>query len=645
MFNQDYRFVCVLPHSELTTEERALKESIKGTLKQYLKASFGEDKKSQQLGIEFDNDRVTNWNFAGISRAEKLRDTSYSAKVYSGSFDFQEFFSRSVDSSKGNFYEKRVALSDPNQVLVVECPFQALADYLSDPHKMWANQSFIAEESGEAENGFEETTINFSKSDESNVEEGGSKKTDSILYLQSDASDTIYNGDSDRLIFGEQRSSINTGGDTGRGSLYDKPKILIYSLLSDDKIVEFEEKEMTFFEFLHEKDITDIYFYIGALFNTSRKPATKQDDKSGDGRWSKAREKTTNIYKDVSSEKSVSVSHFDKDELDLKVEVEDSTGKYSPISVRILHEYGDQFVTGLYHGCPVRDLPEGAKQYQLKNVMGKTDADDMWLNFSIAKREFELLRVDGNHDNNATRMVEMILSDDSLRQKYIELRDAVVSSEGSEISEKFNELSKLASRAYMKSYEDKISEMFPGDPSEYARDLAFHVLQFDILVYPIHLKTLPEYRGVNNKIGLASAREVFEQYIFADESEYSTVNRVDLYTYIRKNTVYKNGGNSPENDNDEIVWREAPSLDELRDHFDEHHSQLRPWDLGHEESGPVINKEKKYAVDPLAAISTDDFLYFPEGDISTSYRNFDDFDDFDTSNRPSGQRLGHFDTV
>lgn len=631
------KLICLYPDNELSHDEYILKKCINGTVAELLRLTFREDDKHLSMaGYDPQESRVTNWNFAGLYSAYQASDENHGdelATAYPGVFDFTEYFSRSVDASKGDFYEMRIAASDPNEVLDVDRNIENLPQYLYAPHSAWKRHEYTPRGLDSAEETRYEQ-LNQLKIDFSNAPNGAivdqdanARQADSVLLLDH----SNYNTEDDRvLVFGEQRSSVNTGGTTARGSLYDKPKAVLKGIASNLNSVkipsaairntDIEVGEKTLFEFLREdKGITRVNFFIGMLFNTIRQPAERQDDRD-DGRWSESDNQTKEIYRLCQRLNHVSVNHFDNEKLDLEVEIEDPSGKTDhSLTFRLAHEYGNHYVNALYNGFPDREFdelegfpPQG--EFNLPTVMGETDADDLWLHFSIAERENKAYYHDseGSEDgeNNAMRLVDLILNRDELREQLALFRGAVESGERERIRSVFKETRNKFADAYIEEYVDKIQDVYMGEPESYAHDLAGHVLEYDVVVAPLFLQLFPDYHEYESEEEMpreAFIRKSVEEYLYEPKSEYDGADRVAMFKAIRRSTRYERGGVYPEDPNDTIDWTSALTAGEVADKIGT--DSARPHYMDQDRRGLVQKQNSKYAVPADIADLLDEFLF------------------------------------
>lgn len=646
----DRRFICIHPDDQLNADEFILKKGIERTVGELLRLTFREDEKHLSMaGDDPRESRVTNWNFAGLWRAYAASgadETDELATVYPGVFDFTEYFSRSVDASKGDFYEMRIAASDPNEVLDVDRYLENLPQYLYAPHLAWKEHEYTPGELGSDErrryDELDALDIDFTVAPSgANVDtEANTRQADSILLLDHSHLDNNVNN---LLVFGEQRSSVNTGGTTARGSLYDKPKALLRGLANDVEVVHLEPDltytdigiqadRLTLFEFLLENEIQNVHFYIGMLFNTVRQPAERTDDRAN-GRWSESENQTENMRNLCTRLDNVTIREFDADRLDLIVDIDDPTGRTDrTLTFRLAHEYGNHYANAIYNGYPDRDfdripgLPAQGR-FDLPKVMGETEADDLWLNFSITERENKAFYYgtddEGAGQNNAMRMVDQILGDDDLREQLSDFRDAAQSGDRETLTEAFTDSQAVFAEAYLENYRDAIVEVYGGEnPRQYAYDLAAHVLCYDVIVAPIFLKTLPDYHHYDSEEEmprLAFVRKSMEEYLYEPTSNYSGTDRVAMFKAIRGRTRYERGGATPAGPDDEIDWSSAPTAGTIADDLDV--DTVRPHYMDEDRRGLVksnkVSGRNRYAVPADIASELDEFLFEGEAGDST----------------------------
>jgi hypothetical protein len=77
-----------------------------------------------------EGDQLTNQSVGGILRAEQLAESDPGDRLPAASgglFTVNEYFFRSFEASKGNFFERVIASKDPNQVLDVDRTLKNLA--------------------------------------------------------------------------------------------------------------------------------------------------------------------------------------------------------------------------------------------------------------------------------------------------------------------------------------------------------------------------------------------------------------------------------------------------------------------------------------------------------------------------------------
>lgn len=641
MSTPNREFICIHDDNHLNNEEYILKKTISRTVGELLRLTFREDDKHLSMAGEDPREsRVTNWNFAGLWRAYKAvgEETSDElATVYPGVFDFTEYFSRSVDASKGDFYEMRIAASDPNQVLDVDRNLENLPQYLHASHLAWKTHEYTPGElERDEQNRYDELNdigIDFDVApSDADVDTGANtRQADSILLLDHPHPET--GEDSKLLVFGEQRSSVNTGGTTARGSLYDKPRALLKGLASEVPVVQLDSKlsetdlgtnadELTLFEYLHLNDVDRVHFFIGMLFSTLRKPATRRDDQN-DGRWSESVKQTKQIKRYCNRHKNIELVNFDASKLNLEINITDPTGKSDhTLEFRLAHEYGNKYVNALYNGYPAREFDDSeylpsVGRTDLPEVMGETTADDLWLNFSITERENKAFYYGGGEGedgkNNAMRMVDQILDTPELRAQLRVFRTTVQEGTREDVETVFAETQTKFAEAYLSEHADFIRAIYGEDPAIYARDLAAHVLSYDIIVSPLYLKLLPsyhEYEDEDEMPRFARLRKSFEEYLYQPKAEYSGTDRIAIFREIRRQTRYVRGGRKPADEEDEIDWTKAPTAGEIAAELGV--NRVSPYYMDQDRHGLVHSNDSsggnRYAIPADIAHRLDEFI-------------------------------------
>lgn len=634
--------ICIYPDDELDSDEYILKQGIRKTVAELLRLTFREDDKHMSMaGHDPRESRVTNWNFAGLWRAYDSTDRypdDELARVYPGIFDFTEYFSRSVDASKGDFFEMRIAAADPSFVLDVDRDLQNLPQYIYAPSFAWRDLHFtdgnpLTEQEREKYEMLDRLSIDFAQAPESaNVDhEANTRQADSVLLHEHNVSDI----ESKRtLVFGEQRSSVNTGGTTARGSLYDKPKALLKGLGSDSEVVDASARHdlenvslpsdsLTMFDLFQANSIDQVNFFIGMLFNTIRQPAVQDDDRKN-GRWSESVNQTNNIESLCGRLDNVTVDSFDTDRLDLKITIQDPTGQTDrSLSFRIAHEYGNHYVNALYNGYPEHEFDQhsflpAVGEYDLATVMGETSADDLWLNFSIAERENKAfyygMEDEQEGKNNAMRMVEMILDSKELRDKLASFRTSVENGDRDGIRTAFIQTCTEFGEAYHDSFESHISPIYAGEELSYAYDLAIHILSYDVIVSPIYLKLLPDYKQYvalkEDLPRMASVRKSMEQFVYEQKEEYNGADRVAIFKAIRAGTEYVNGGLRPDSPTDTIDWSSGLTSSEVANKINAESTSPHYLEGNNHNliKSKEIRREKKYAVPADISMELDEFI-------------------------------------
>lgn len=600
------RLAYLLRETHRSSYEEIHRMRIQDLVEKTTRYTFFEDQKTERIERETertDRDasikgRVTNQEIASLRRAGNVGRTvdSVLPGLYPGGFDFTEEFSRSMDGRKGPFFENVITCSDPRQVLSSGRELKNLLQYLVAPRRAWydnkatpnynaddANQDLI--DQATLYQAFSEYPLDFS-----NVSASGSqhekRKSDAVVVTN--RPDLVgENKNSQILIFSEHRSSVTTGGQTARASLFDKLEALIDVLSNSSPVVsipapnelnpkitdevrslpdKFEFRtSYTFFELLDKFDIDQIYIYVGTLFNEGRGIATATDDET-EGRLSEYRNQV-NTFKDQCERRELPYTQVGKATPDLDITIpgpEDDRSK----EIHLRFTYGDEHVDAVYNG-PLPETHTKATEYTqmtISDVFEPVNIDDLWLNYSVSQRERQATSIlqqrigETVYENNATQLAHAVLRDNSSRRMYAKLQQIAYSESPTEkqlttvlidSAETFAETYLSApARNEWPSHEDQLQAVYPDNPSYAAQYVALHVLTYDLLVQPIFTKRelLPKkYRDrlrTSNK--LENARKGLASYVFQPVDSYAQPNRVEVFRTIRNHTVYSESPSNPD---------------------------------------------------------------------------------------------------
>jgi len=601
----------LLRETHRTPYEEIHRVRIQGLVKKTTRYTFFEDEKTRRIKEEIDRTdrdasiegRVTNQEIASLRRAEDVGNevNSILPSLYPGGFDYDEEFSRSMDGRKGPFFENLITYNDPCQVLSSGRELQKLLQYLVAPQRAWyANDVTPEYDSDEAGSELEDQdvlydafsglSLNFSDIAEESGDQHESRKSDAIVVT--DRPDLVDDEENTRiLIFSEHRSSVTTGGQTARASLFDKLRALIDVLSSDEQIVsipatdaldpevsdatdrlpdDFEfDATYTLYELLDRFSIDHVYIYVGTLFNKGRGVATVDDDQD-EGRLSEYGNQVNEII-DKCERMDLSSDRVGTDTPDIDITVSDPDGNEGETSgsdldsteakeIHLRFTYGDEHIAAVYNG-PTPESPSQVPEYTdrtITDVFEEIDLDDLWLNYSVSKRERQASSILNRHvddsplENNATQLARTILNDESSLGNYVEVQKAFYSESPSEdaLNAVLLSATETLAQTYVDatspdgwpSHEDQLQNVYPDDPLDAARYVALHALTYDLLVHPLFTKRslLPESETdrMDASEKLDSAREGLATYVLQPVDSYARPNRAAVYRTIREHTTY-----------------------------------------------------------------------------------------------------------
>lgn len=559
----DRRIISIHDNEELDVGERILKKSIFATVCQLPLATFHEHKKQNSGANTVDDgddedeeddesnnsDPLTNQSVGGVYRARMLSQQNAADRlpaVYGGLFTVAEYFFRSFDQAKGRFFEKVIAAKDPNKKLDVDRSLVNLLPYLLEANLCWKDLDYTEGKLTKDEeillSTLDDLTLDL---DEDN--QGAS--ADATLFLE----------DQKTLIIGEHRTSVVTGGTTARESLLRKPKGIADELMDPTDVITISEKDAeeiplgegsyTFASLLKACNVDEIHAHIGILFNEDRRPAEWVDDRQRNA----TAVALNNHQKQLNGRLGDRVENlsFDRENLQLRYDVpvglDDET-----INVHVSAQYGDTYLNTLYTGSTRAVGCNGSRSmfedpFCLQEIISNTEADDLWLAFSIAERENKIFEANNNRENNATKIADMILKNESLTAQLVAFRELCRNGVREDIDHELLRLASEVANKYNKIRDNKWAEDAYLDENilEYLRDVALQVLVYDNLSRPIFLRQFPESNAysdnkdssASSEISLADIRHTFESYLFQVISD--TTKRQNIFRVIRGLTKYE----------------------------------------------------------------------------------------------------------
>lgn len=605
-FLDTIRMAYLLRETHRSPYEEIHRMRIQDLVEKTTRYTFFEDEKTERIEQEIDRTdrdasmegRVTNQEIASLRRAGSVGGTvdSVLPGLYPGGFDFSEEFSRSMDGRKGTFFENVITYSDPRQVLSSGRELRTLLQYLVAPNRSWyANKAtpeyYPDDATPELEDqdslyrAFSNVTLDFS-----DVSESGSqhedRKSDGIVITE--RPDLISDDESGQiLIFSEHRSSVTTGGQPSRGSLFDKLEALLDVLSSDESVVSIPSATeltptiddetarlpsgfafnttYTFADILDAFNIDHIYIYVGALFNVGRGIATVTDDAT-EGRLSEY-ENQINSVKDQCRRMNLAYEDVGDDTPDLDITVP-APNRSGENEIHVRFTYGDEHIDAVYNGPPTDAETEATEYTQttMADVFEPIEVDDLWINYSVSQRERQAAsilqhQVDGTlYENNTTQLARTVLNDDSAREMYAKLYQVFYSDTPTEdrLTTTLREATDTFAETYLDatspdgwpSHENQLQAVYPDDPSRAAQYVSLHTLTYDLLVQPIFTKrkVLPEaeLERLDASSELESAREGLASYVFQPVDSYARPNRAKVFQTIRNHTTYSGPPSNPD---------------------------------------------------------------------------------------------------
>jgi len=617
------RLAYILREDHRSPYEEIHRTRIQDLVEKTTRYTFFEDEKTERIEREIDRTdrdasvggRVTNQEIASIRRAGSVGDTvdSVLPGLYPGGFDFSEEFSRSMDGRKGPFFENIITYSDPRQVFSSGRELGTLLQYLVAPRRSWyANKATPEYDSDDADpelidqdvlyRAFSDTTLDFSEISESGSQHE-SRKSDGIVVT--DRPDLVGDDENSQiLIFSEHRSSVTTGGQTGRGSLFDKLEALLDVLSSSESVVsvpqsteltptitdetrrlpsEFSfDTTYTFSELLDVFNIDHIYIYVGALFNEGRGIATVTDDAT-EGRLSEY-ENQINLVKDQCRRMDLTYEEVGDNTPDLNITVPEPDGT-GECEIHARFTYGDEHIDAVYNGPPTESETEATEYTHttMADVFEPIDVDDLWINYSVSQRERQAAsilqhRVDETlYENNTTQLARTVLNDDSARELYAKLHQVFYSDNPTEdrLTTTLREATETFAETYLDatspdgwpSHESQLQAVYPDDPSRAAQYVSLHTLTYDLLVQPIFTKRKvlpePELERLDASSELESAREGLASYVFQPIDSYARPNRAKVFQTIRNHTTYSGSLSNPDTTITEKLRADGPVASDL----------------------------------------------------------------------------------
>lgn len=622
-FLDSLRLAYVLREDHRSSYEEIHRTRIQDLVEKTTRYTFFEDEKTERIEREIDRTdrdasmegRVTNQEIASLRRAGSVGDTvdSVLPGLYPGGFDFSEEFSRSMDGRKGPFFENVITYSDPRQVFSSGRELGTLLQYLVAPRRSWyANKATPEYDSDDADpelidqdvlyRGFNDMTLDFSDISESGSQHE-SRKSDGIIVT--DRPDLVGDDEDSRiLIFSEHRSSVTTGGQTGRGSLFDKLEALLDVLSSSESVVSIPQSTeltptitdetrrlpsefafnttYTFSELLEVFNIDHIYIYVGALFNEGRGIATVTDDAT-EGRLSEYGNQINSV-KDQCRLMDLAYEEVGDDTPDLNITVPEPDGT-GECEIHARFTYGDEHIDAVYNGPPA-DSETEATEYThttMADVFEPIDVDDLWINYSVSQRERQAAsilqhRVDKTlYENNTTQLARAVLNDDSAREMYAKLHQVFYSNTPTEgrLTTTLKEVVDTFAETYLNttspdgwpSHESQLQAVYPDVPFHAAQYVSLHTLTYDLLVQPIFTKrkVLPkaELERLDASSELESAREGLALYVFQPVDSYARPNRANVFQTIRDHTTYSGPLSNPETTITEKLRADGPVASDL----------------------------------------------------------------------------------
>jgi len=622
-FLDSLRLAYVLREDHRSSYEEIHRTRIQDLVEKTTRYTFFEDEKTERIEREIDRTdrdasvegRVTNQEIASIRRAGSVGDTvdSVLPGLYPGGFDFSEEFSRSMDGRKGPFFENIITYSDPRQVFSSGRELGTLLQYLVAPRRSWyANKATPEYDSDDADpelidqdvlyRAFSDTTLDFSEISESGSQHE-SRKSDGIVVT--DRPDLVGDDENSQiLIFSEHRSSVTTGGQTGRGSLFDKLEALLDVLSSSESVVSVPQSTeltqtitdetrrlpsefafnttYTFFELLNVFNIDHIYIYVGALFNEGRGIATVTDDAT-EGRLSEYGNQINSV-KDQCRLMDLAYEEVGDDTPDLNITVPEPDGT-GECEIHARFTYGDEHIDAVYNGPPTESETEATEYTHttMADVFEPIDVDDLWINYSVSQRERQAAsilqhRVDETlYENNTTQLARTALNDDSAREMYAKLHQVFYSDTPTEdrLTTTLREAIEIFAETYLDatspdgwpSHKSQLQAVYPDDPSRAAQYVSLHTLTYDLLVQPIFTerKVLPEpeLERLDASSELESAREGLASYVFQPIDSYARPNRAKVFQTIRNHTTYSGSLSNPDTTITEKLRADGPVASDL----------------------------------------------------------------------------------
>lgn len=602
----DRRIVSLIEDDKLEHPELILKNTVGKTLRKLPLAIFREHGKQESDDDE--SDQLTNQSVGGILRAEQLAEKDRGDRlpsVYGGLFTVNEYFFRSFDASKGNFFERVIAAKDPNEVLDVDRTLKKLVQYLLEPNLCWKKQFYTEASLTEDE----EDTLSALGSTTFNMRE---------KFQDAKADATLFFEDQGSLVFGEHRSSVVTGGTTARDSLFRKPYAVIREAVNDSATVDaprsiqneydLDSGQYTFAEFLDACGISEINMHIGVLFNEDRRPADWHDDPQQN-----TAERLMGEFKDdvagYSTDRPIQDLTYDRQ--NMTVEATIPVGNGSEIDFHFSWMYGDVYLNTLYSGVADGAGEDGSLDdfsdlYTLDEIIDDIGADDLWLAFTIAERENKVYELSDDNTNNAMQMAEMILDTPELGSRLSEFEEVYARGSREEIESALDELSiELAENFFEEHGVGFVNDIYGGDNELlYIRDVAIMVLFYHLISRPIFLQKFPEADQESDDV-LARARQTFEKYVYDVENKDQRLDRMSIYQCVRSLSRYGPEADVVPSSGQSINWSEAPTKGEVSDLLGKRSAtrQLNIMADGDDNYGGEILEKNgdKYAVRPELA--------------------------------------------